>query len=102
MKKLAYKDPLVDREIMWGKMRPVEPKMKNNKNKVMEVMMKMKDKVVDKTSDMMSMPTRAFYGAKAKLSNMAADRTIANRNFRNRQDNTNYYRGNSYWKRNKN
>lgn len=58
--------------------------------------------VVSKVASVISAPTRAYYGVKGKVSNMKADHRVANRNFNNRQDNTNMYRGTSYWKSNKN
>lgn len=58
--------------------------------------------VVSKVSSVISAPTRAYYGAKSKISNMRADSRIAARNFNNRQDDSNKYRSTSYWKKNKN
>ena len=75
---------------------------RNNKGKVMEALKRMKGGVIDKTADVLSAPARAYYGVKGKISDMKADSRIANRNFNNRQDNSNFYKGNDYWKKNKN
>lgn len=66
------------------------------------MMKKIKSKIINSTASVLSAPVRAYYGAKGKISNMKADHRVANRNFNNRQDNTNMYRGTSYWKKNTN
>lgn len=63
---------------------------------------KIKSKIISSTASVLSAPARAYYGTKGKISNMKADVRVANRNFKNRQDNTNMYRGVSYWKKNTN
>lgn len=60
------------------------------------------NKVTDTVANVLSAPTRAYYGAKGAVENFQADQKLAARNFNNRSDNTNYYKGTSYWKGNKN
>lgn len=59
-------------------------------------------KVTDTVGNILSAPAQAYYGAKGAIAGMQADQKLAGRNFKNRSDNTNYYKGTSYWKGNKN
>lgn len=62
----------------------------------------LKNKAIDITSDVLSAPARAYYGAKSAISNEQFKQRRAARNFRNRKDNTNYYKGTDYWSQNTN
>lgn len=60
------------------------------------------NKVTDTVGSILSAPTRAYYGVKGAIAGAEADQKLATRNFANRSNNTNYYKGTSYWKGNKN
>lgn len=62
----------------------------------------LKKRVVGATSDVLSAPTRAYYGVKSAIADQKYKSIVGQRNFRNRKDNTNYYKGNDYWVNHKN
>lgn len=76
MKKLAYNDPLVDREILQGKMKPVASKVKSNKESAIGALKRV---VVGKVSDAMSYPKRSMYDAISSVKNRQADALRLNR-----------------------
>lgn len=61
----------------------------------------LKNKVIDVASDVISAPTRAYYGAKSKIANEKYKQTVGMRNFKNRTTDTNKYKSTSYWANNK-
>lgn len=56
------------------------------------------NKVTNTVGSILAAPKVAYYGAKGAVENFKADQKLASRNFKNRSDNTNYYKGTSYWK----
>ena len=60
------------------------------------------NKVTNFVGSVLAAPKVAYYGAKGAIENAQADQKLATRHFAGRSDNTNYYKGTSYWKSNTN
>lgn len=76
--------------------------MQNNKQSVLNVLKKAKNKAIDVTSDVLSAPKRAYYGAKNIGYDLQRTYTVGNRNYKNRTNNENQRRSIFYWAKNKN
>lgn len=62
----------------------------------------MLNKVTDTVGNVLSAPARAYYAVKGAVNDFETSQKVASNNFKNRSDNTNYYKGTSYWAKNKN
>ena len=56
------------------------------------------NKVTNFVGSALAAPKVAYYGVKGAIEGAQADQKLASRHFANRSDNTNYYKGTSYWK----
>lgn len=59
-------------------------------------------KVINTTANILAAPSKAVQGIRGTVSDIRRTSAKAQSNFANRKDNSNYYRGRSYWAKNKN
>jgi len=72
--------------------------MKNNKP---DVLKELKRRAIDVTSDVISAPERAYHGLRRAVGDMKYQHVMAQKNFKNRKDNKNYYKDSAFWARQK-